>query len=394
MPKVKLPQLRRQRRAQGADLAYVTLSGQRIYCGPWDTEEAQERYNREVAAWLARGRVMPVAQHEITICELVDIYTAHIEREYPDSKSVQDRVRLAFVYLTELYSRLPVREFGPVSLKSVRKRMIDRSIKEHMKDEGLSLKTVNERVGVVKALFRFGAENELIPGEVYHRVQSVRPLQRGKSRCKQPRVVRPVPAKDVEATLPFLTPSVKAAVQLQRLTGARSSEILNLKPQDIDRGGPVWLAHLEQHKTAHRGKVRTLCFGPKTQAVLRPFLLKPKADEYLFSPKDHFEERKAATPPDKGRRPGQKPTPRKTDHVVGDRYDSAAYGRCIARACVKAGVAAWHPHQLRHLAATELRALYGTEAARAVLGHTNLKTTEIYAEADEQVALKIMGKIG
>lgn len=393
MPKVKLPQIRRQKRAQGADLAYVTLSGQRIYCGPWNTEEAQERYNREVAAWLARGRVMPVDQNEITICELVDIYTAHIEREYPDSKSVQDRVRLALVYLTDLYSRLPVREFGPVALKSVRDRMIDRSIKEHMKDEGLSLKTVNERVGVVKALFRFGAENELIPGEVYHRVQSVRPLQRGKSRCKQPRVVRPVPAKDVEATLPFLTPSVKAAVQLQRLTGARSGEILNLKAQDVDRSGPVWVAHLEQHKTAHHGKTRTLCFGPKAQSILAPFILKRKPGEYLFSPRDHFELRTLSRTGD-GRRPNQKPTPRKTNHVVGDCYDSAAYGRCIARACVKAGVAAWHPHQLRHLAATELRAQYGTEAARAVLGHANLKTTEIYAEADEQVALKIMGEIG
>ena len=111
------------------------------------------------------------------------------------------------------------------------------------------------------------------------------------------------------------------------------------------------------------------------------------------SPKDHFEERSASRTGD-GRRPNQKPTPRKSDHVVGDHYDSAAYGRCIARACQAAKVAPWFPHQLRHLAATELRALYGTEAARAVLGHSNLKTTEVYAEVDEKVILKIMSEIG
>ena len=380
-----LPKMRCQKRPSGNHTAYVTLSGVRVYLGEYGTPEAQERYNRETAAWLARGRVLPIDEGDITVGELAVIYTAHIEREYHDSKSVRDRVRLAVKPLNDLYSRLPVREFGPVSLKAVRETMIDAR---------LSLTSVNARIATIKGMFGYGAENELIPGEVFHRVQAVKPLQRGKSRCKPPRVVHPVPVKDVEATLPFLTPSVRAAVQVQRLTGARSSEILNLKARDIDRTGDVWVARLEQHKTAIHGKTRLLCFGPKAQAILKPFLLKRKADEYLFSPKDHFEERKAATRPGKGRRPNQKPNPRKTDHVVGDHYDSAAYGRCIRRACEGAGVTAWFPHQLRHLAATELRALYGTEAARAILGHSSLKTTEVYAEADEQVALKIMGQIG
>lgn len=382
--KNSLPKMRCLKRPSGRHTAYVTLSGVRIYLGAYGTPEAQERYNRETAAWLARGRTLPVADANLTIGELAVIYATHIEREYHDSRSVRDRVRLAVKPLNNLYSRLPVCEFGPVSLKAVRETMID---------AGLSLTSVNARIATIKGMFQYGAENELIPGEVFHRVESVKPLQRGRSRCKQPRVVHPVPAKDVEKTLPFLTPSVRAAVRVQRLTGARSSEILNLKPKDIDRTGEVWVAHLETHKTALHGKTRTLCFGPKAQAVLKPFILKRKEEEYLFSPKDHFEERKAnkAGP---GRRPNQKPNPRKTDRTVTDHYDSATYGRCIRRACKAAGVTAWFPHQLRHLAATELRALYGTEAARAILGHSSLKTTEVYAEADEQVTIKIMGEIG
>lgn len=379
-----LPKMRCLKRPSGKHTAYVTLSGVRVYLGEYGTPEAQERYNRETAAWLARGRALPVDQQDITVAELTSVYTSYIEREYTQSPGVRERVRLSILPLTDMYSRLLVSEFGPVALKAIREYMIDAK---------LSLKTINERISILKAVFRYGAENELIPGEVYYRIQAVKPLQRGKSRCKQPRVVRPVPAKDVDKTLPYLTPSVRAAVQVQRLTGARSSEILNLKPKDIDRTGDVWVAHLEAHKTACHGKTRTLCFGPKAQAILKPFILKRKPGEYLFSPWDHFEERKENRI-GPGRRPNQKPNPRKSDRTINDHYKSAAYGRCIARACQAAGVAPWFPHQLRHLAATELRALYGTEAARAILGHSSLKTTEVYAEADEQVSIKIMGEIG
>lgn len=54
----------------------------------------------------------------------------------------------------------------------------------------------------------------------------------------------------------------------------------------------------------------------------------------------------------------------------------------------------WFPHQLRHNAATRIRKEYGLEVARAVLGHSTMNTTEIYAEMDQSLVLKIMGEIG
>ena len=54
----------------------------------------------------------------------------------------------------------------------------------------------------------------------------------------------------------------------------------------------------------------------------------------------------------------------------------------------------WHPHQLRHNAATRLRRDYGIEAARIILGHQSAAITQIYAEADIQKATKIMGEVG
>jgi len=54
----------------------------------------------------------------------------------------------------------------------------------------------------------------------------------------------------------------------------------------------------------------------------------------------------------------------------------------------------WHPHQLRHNAATRLRKHYGLEAAQVILGHSTMDTTEMYAEQDAETAMKIMAEVG
>ena len=55
---------------------------------------------------------------------------------------------------------------------------------------------------------------------------------------------------------------------------------------------------------------------------------------------------------------------------------------------------AWSPLQLRHTAATAIRARYGLEAAKAILGHSRVETSQIYAERDMGRAEEIMAEIG
>jgi hypothetical protein len=50
--------------------------------------------------------------------------------------------------------------------------------------------------------------------------------------------------------------------------------------------------------------------------------------------------------------------------------------------------------QLRRTRATAIRKAFGLEAAKAVLGHTDTKITEIYAERDLELARRVMGEIG
>jgi site-specific recombinase XerC len=93
-----------------------------------------------------------------------------------------------------------------------------------------------------------------------------------------------------------------------------------------------------------------------------------------------------------------------------DHYNVSAYRCAIRRGCTLADkqahqkspeipanqviVPAWHPNQLRHNAATNLRKEHGIELARIVLGHATGFTTEIYAEADKQQAMEVIAKIG
>ena len=87
----------------------------------------------------------------------------------------------------------------------------------------------------------------------------------------------------------------------------------------------------------------------------------------------------------------QKRRPRKRP---GDRYSVDSYRRAIDAACEKAGVPHWHPNQLRHTKATEIRREKGLDQARAVLGHGSAQVTEVYAEVDLSKAAEVMAEMG
>jgi integrase len=62
--------------------------------------------------------------------------------------------------------------------------------------------------------------------------------------------------------------------------------------------------------------------------------------------------------------------------------------------CIRAGVSPWHPHQLRHNAATAIRREFGLDVARAVLGLSTSAVTAVYAEADMEKAAEAMERLG
>src|SRR5262249_9273150 len=225
-------------------------------------------------------------------------------------------------------------------------------------------------------------------------------LQKGRSDARESEPVKPVPEAFIDAVLPFVTATVRDMSELQRLTGMRPGEVVIIRALDLDMTGKVWLyrpgseqAH-GTHKTAWRDHGRIIAIGPKAQEIIKPFLT-TALDAFLFSPQASMEAVRAE------RRKNRK-TPvrkeqarkRKPRRQPGQRYQVSSYRQAVIKACHKAGVPEWHPHQLRHTKATEIRREAGLDAARAVLGHRSPAITEVYAEIDASKAAEIMERLG
>jgi len=373
----------------------VTLAGKDHYLGPHGSPESRQAYERLVAEWLASRQRPPepvAGLPDLTINELLLAYWDHVRSYYvKDGKptSEPDTIRQALRPVRELYGDTRAVDFGPLALKAVRGAMIDR---------GWCRSFINNQVNRVKKLFAWAAAEELLPLATYQALTTVPGLQKGRSEAREKPPVRPVPQEHVEAVLPRVSPTVATMIRVQQLAGMRPQEVILMRAVDIDRTDPAcWAYRPHRYKSEHRDRDRVIFLGPRCQELLRPYLDYDPAG-YLFSPRRAEAQRRAElgarrkrplTPAQRARRPKADPK-----RAPGDLYDDGAYRKAIRRECKRLGIPIWFPHQLRHNAASEIRRKYGLEASQAVLGHSELGTTQIYAEVDRTAARRIMGEVG
>lgn len=372
----------------------VTLGGRDFYLGRYNSAESRAEYDRLVAEWLTNGRRVPASpsgpSSDLSVNEVLLAYLGHADSYYvKNGKPTVEpgNIRLAIRPLRQLYGHTNAREFGPLGLKAVRKAMID---------SGLCRSEINRRVGRLVRLFKWAVSEEMIPPSVHQALQTVPGLRHGRADVRESKPVKPAPEGFVEAIRPHVARQVWAMVDLQRLSGMRPGEVVSMRTIDLDRTGRVWVYKPESHKTEHHGKARIIQLGPKAQAILGPWL-RPDLASYLFSPAEATAERLATlrtarkTPVQPSQRSRAKAKPAKT---AGSAYTVESYRRAIAYGCKRADVPRWHPHQLRHSAATQLRKEFGLDVARAVLGHSSPAVTEVYAELDLTKAADAMQRIG
>jgi integrase len=273
-------------------------------------------------------------------------------------------------------------------------------------------------------MFKWAAAEELLPPSIHQALAAVDGLREGRSAAREKPPVGPVPDDRVDATLPHLPPVVADMVRVQRLTGMRPQELVGMRPGDIDRSDPeCWAYRPGRHKTEHHGRERLVFLGPRARTILAPYLL-ACADGPLFSPRRsearrNAERREARRTPMAPAHTARKRKERPA-RVPGDSYTRDSYRRAIARACDAAfphptlstlpdgeltpeqraeldawrKARRWHPNQLRHTAATEIRRHFGLEASQAVLGHAELGVTQVYAERDLARAREVMRQVG
>jgi integrase len=377
--------------------AVVTLNGRDFYLGLHGTEASRSAYDRLIAEWLANGRRPPAPASDLTVAELVVRYLERVDGRYR-SASEPITIRSALRPVREAYGPTPAAEFGPLALKAIRRKYIE---------AGLCRAQVNKRTGVVVRMFKWGVSEQVVPPAVWEALRSVEGVRRGEG-ARETEPVRPVRDAHVDAALPYVSRQIRAMIELQRLTGARPGEICQMRTMDLNTSGRIWEYAPASHKTEHHGKSRTIFIGPAAQEVLRPWL-RADLEACLFQPREAEAERmealrrarKSKVQPSQADRskPGAKRRP-------GERYHVGSYRYAISRAVAKANVERkaadptapeipnWHPHQLRHSAATRLRREFGLDVARAVLGHSSPVVTEVYAELDAAKAREAMERVG
>jgi integrase len=412
--KPRIPSYRLHRQSGQAVVTLTdAVTSQRKDCllGAYNSAASKAEYKRVVVDWEARGRRLPQTGRtdDLTLAELITRYWRHVEEYYRHADGTPtgevQAMRYALRPLNHLHGSLPIGDFGPSALKAVRELMIHGYDHPKFGTQNPICRTrINAQVKRIRRMFKWSVENELAPAEVYQALCAIAPLKRGRTTAKESEPVLPVARAVVEDTLSILRPMMADMVRLQLETGMRSGEMVVLRACDIDMTGSVWLYRPSSHKTKHHGHERIVPIGPKGQEIIRRHL-KAHVEAYLFAPVDAVAEyrsrqrndRKSKLQPSqqyrKKSRPKKKP---------GERYTPQAYGHAIAKTIERHNrnkpatehIPHWHPHQLRHLRALELKREVGLDAARAVLGHRSPVITEHYATLDIAKAASVMEKLG
>ena len=381
------------------DLAFVRVNGRDHYLGKHGTPESWERYYRLLAEWRTSGAAVEVQPQTApppaeapSVAEVILGFWRHAEQHYRRADGTPtgelDNFRASLRPLRKLFGTTPAGDFGPKALKLCRQAMIE---------AGLARTTINQRIGRIVHVFKWAVENELVPPSVHHGLKAVQGLQKGRTAAREPAPVKPVPETFVDALRPYVARQVWAMIELQRLTGMRPGEVTIMRTGDLDTSGRAWTYTPASHKAEHHGKGRTIYLGPRAQEVVKPWL-RTDLTAYLFSPKEAMAEFRAGQRRDRKTPlyPSVLARPRvaKPKRQLRDHYSVRSYQHAVGYGCRRADVPAWHPHQLRHNAATRLRKEFGLDAARAILGHSSHTTAEIYAELDREQAASIMERVG
>lgn len=369
--------------------ARVTIAGKTYYLGKFETDASRAEYNRLMAEYIATGEVnSPNCPDSRTVVEIVVAFLSDLDARLQRG-SLSKKERTAFTRslgpATELYGSTDATKFGPLALIACRDTFLR---------DGICRSKINTHVGRIVRCFRWAVSREMLPASVWESLRSVEGLRHGDAHDPPP--ITPANLNHVAAIEPHVSPQIWAMVRLQLFCGCRPGEVAGMRPCDIDRSTDVWQFRPPTHKTKYRGKDRVIYLGPRSQEVLAPWLDR-KADSYLFSPAESATWWKSKLSeqfykPGNYRRP--KKLKRKPRRAPGARYTTSSYDRAVSRGCERAKVPSWSPNQLRHRAATTIRAEASLEAARIILGHSSASVTEIYAERDVAAAMDTARRLG
>ncbi|MDR0326859.1 MAG: site-specific integrase [Planctomycetaceae bacterium] len=385
MPKLKngMPKNCRDR-----NQAFSWYNGKRIYHGVWGTPEAEKSYKRFLAA-LIESPVPPAQVDKDTDVLVSELASAFLD-DHESRMGYADFLNFGYAieYLAEAFGELAANEFSPKKLKTVRSQMV--------KAGTLCRDTVNKYTKYLIRIFAWGVEEELVNANVAHGLRVVKSLREGEEGTFDHKEREPVPDDVIRRTLPFMPPTLRAMIQLQRLLGMRPNEIFKMRVGDIDRsrGNGLWYYVPGSYKTSrYVGKI-IFPLGEPEQKLIAPYLIGKKSDEAIFSPRTAMAERNAERKANRKTKITPSQVARNKERAAKPSYYAEFYNRDSYRKAINYAIQKgnrqlpdgekiphWYPYLLRNSAATAIELENGLDEAQAQLGHTKADMTKRYSKA-------------
>jgi integrase len=382
---------------QDRDYACVYLKGKKIQLGRWGSSEADDKFRQLQIQVFTDPTVSFLKQQGATVDDLCLAYLDYAQEHDPSHyHGINTAVKIFLKGFTgQAVNSLDSRHF--IHLQSL------------FVKHGKSRQYCNMLMRYIRAMLKWGSLRKLVSAVVLAEAKLIPHLKKGKTTAPEKKKRKDVPDEVVTRTLPYLLPTPRDMVQVQRLASMRPSEMIRMKPCEIDMenvhdGVVIWLYVPGTHKNDWREDdyTRIIPLGKPEQDIIAARLEGKSDDDFIFSPKDTMKEwyeqratkRKTKIPPSQIKR--MERTVKKPKRKVKDCYDANSYNRAITRAIEiankslpdKEKIPHWTPYQLRHAGITEVAKKTGNiNTAKAVAGHRSINTTLIYAHADQVIAM-------
>ena len=383
--------------------ARVTLNGKVHYCGRWGTAEAHARYAELIREWQERGerpadRAPNPEQATVLLGDLLQQFLHHVDatgRYRKNGEPTAQRAEFVNVInsLTAFAGKLPVARMTEATLVAWRD-VLERN-------RALTRTGINRKVGKIVQILRWGRARGLVPKVVWADVSAIEPLRRGEvgDRPEHGRPKRPVSLDEVEAVAPHCAPQVGDMLRLQALCGMRPGEVLQMRWADISKQpleGDVtgaWLYVVPDGKTSHHGHMTRYVLPPAAQEILARYPALPLA--YIFSPAAAMAERRERRRAARSSKltPSQRQRDQDAQREYAQTWDTHAYRRHVTRACEKAGVPVFTPHEVRHGFVTWAANALSLGAAAAAANHRSVTTTQRYVHVKVTDAIHVAAAV-
>jgi integrase len=349
----------------GYDFIRVTVARKRvdIHLGPSGSDAARRKYLEAVAEIERTGAYRGASARSASpmVAELCVWWTTVVRSYYQPGSREPFQLRHLINLLVETFGPLPVGQFGPKQLRTLRAAMVRR---------GWCRSHVNRQCVRLKTLWRRAAEEGVVPAAAWDALRTVPALPPHSPGVKEPKPPAVATWRDVRLVIRHCSRPVRAMVLVQWFAGMRSGEVRTLRTCEVDASGDVWTYRPERHKGAWRGHGRAVVLGPRAIRVLRCWLRPDHPTHPVFPPAGSGDGR-----------------------AVSQCYSATTYARAVRRAADKAGVDC-NPYSLRHGARVEAARALGDDAARAFLGQRSISATMLYGKQDLATAAAVARRIG